>query len=168
MRRAETGFSVIGRLTMQWLDGAQIEQALEQTFNQILTTRMLGMPLLNPALAVRALGFGRVYRDWLGVLITPWCMNLLMLPTTDSDWRTQSPGNKFEQAFPYGSFEFTVAREAQLGTYAQCSLFSPMFQFADQTAAVTAGLSALQALLSHPAPRAVSRRDMLRGQFGGR
>lgn len=168
MRRAETRFSGAGRLSMQWLDGAQIEQALEQTFNQILTTRMLGMPLLNPALAVRALGFGLVNRDWLGVLITPWCMNLLMLPTTDSDWITQPPGNKFELAFPYGSFEFTVAREAQLGTYAQCSLFSPMFQFADQTAAVTAGLSALQALLSHPAPRAVSRRDMLRGQFGGR
>lgn len=167
MRRAETRLSGDGRLSMQWLDGAQIEQALEQTFNQILTTRMLGMPLLNPALAVRALGFGRVNRDWLGVLITPWCMNLLMLPTTDSDWITQPPGNKFEQAFPYGSFEFTVACEAQLGTYAQCSLFSPMFQFADQAAAVTAGLSALQALLSHPAPRAVSRRDMLRGQFGG-
>ncbi|MCQ8106171.1 [NiFe]-hydrogenase assembly chaperone HybE [Methylomonas sp. SURF-2] len=153
---------------MQWLDGAQIEQALEQTFKRILTTRMLGMPLLNPALSVRALGFGRVNQDWLGVLITPWCMNLLLLPTTDSAWTTQAPGGKFEQAFPYGSFEFTVAREAQLGTYAQCSLFSPMLHFADQAAAFTAGQSVLQALLSQPAPRAVSRRDMLRGQFGGR
>ncbi|MCQ8130367.1 [NiFe]-hydrogenase assembly chaperone HybE, partial [Methylomonas rivi] len=146
---------------MQWLDSEQIKSALEATFNEILATRMRGLPLLNPALAVRALSFGLVNRDWLGVLITPWCMNLLLLPTTDSAWITQPPGNKFEHAFPYGSFEFTMARETQLGSYAQCSLFSPMFQFENQTAAVTAGQSALQALLSHPAPRAVSRRDML-------
>ncbi|AMK76163.1 MULTISPECIES: [NiFe]-hydrogenase assembly chaperone HybE [Methylomonas] len=153
---------------MHWRDGEQIRQTLEAVFNDILTTRMRDMPLLNPALAVRALGFDRYNADWPGVLITPWFMNVLLFPGAESGWITQVPGSKFEQIFPYGSFEFTVADEAQLGRYAQCSLFSPMFQFADQAAALAAAESALQALLTGPAPSAISRRDLLRGNLGSR
>lgn len=165
MRRAQTRLFGAGRLSMQWQDGEQIRQTLDAVFNDILTTRMQDMPLLNPALAVRALGFNRYNADWVGVLITPWFMNLLLLPGKDSQWPAQAPGSKFEQAFPYGSFEFVVADEAQMGRYAQCSLFSPMFQFADQAAAVAAAESALQGLLATPAPRAISRRDLLRGNL---
>ncbi|TCV81338.1 [NiFe] hydrogenase assembly HybE family chaperone [Methylomonas methanica] len=168
MRRAEAGLFGAGRLTMHWRDGEQIRQTLEAVFNDILTTRMRDMPLLNPALAVRALGFDRYNADWPGVLITPWFMNVLLFPGAESGWITQVPGSKFEQIFPYGSFEFTVADEAQLGRYAQCSLFSPMFQFADQAAALAAAESALQALLTGPAPSAISRRDLLRGNLGSR
>ncbi|OAI08547.1 [NiFe]-hydrogenase assembly chaperone HybE [Methylomonas methanica] len=150
---------------MYWQDGEQIRQTLEAVFNNILTTRMRDMPVLNSALAVRALGFNRYNADWVGVLITPWFMNVLLLPGLDSQWPTQAPGTKFDQAFPYGSFEFVVADEGQLGRYAQCSLFSPMFQFADQAAAVAAAESALHALLAAPAPRAISRRDLLRGNL---
>jgi [NiFe] hydrogenase assembly HybE family chaperone len=91
---------------------------------------------------------------------------LLLLPEPVSTWQTQEPGSKFGQAFPYGVFEFTVANEAQLGVYALCSLFSPMFQFEDQAAAVAASKAALQGLLTSPAPRPVSRRDLLRGNLG--
>ena len=70
-------------------------------------------------------------------------MNLLLLPTADSDWTALTPGNKFAQTFPYGVFEFTVAHEQQLGIYAQCSLFSPMFQFQNQDDARHAALAAL-------------------------
>ncbi|WKJ89912.1 [NiFe]-hydrogenase assembly chaperone HybE [Methylomonas montana] len=150
---------------MAWQDGEQIRCVLEAVFNDILTTRMHDMPVLNPALVVRALGFNQYNADWVGVLITPWFMNVLLLPGVESNWISQSPGSKFEQPFPYGSFEFTVADEAQLGRYAQCSLFSPMFQFADQAVAVAAAESALQALLTGPTPRALSRRDLLRGNL---
>lgn len=168
MRRAETGFSGDGRLSMHWQNGEQIGRALEHTFNAILATRMHGMPVLNPVLRVQALDFVLADADWLGILITPWFMNLLLLPAADSQWITLPPGSKFERSFPYGSFEFTAAHESQLGPYAQCSLFSPMFEFADQAAAQTAGQSALQALLTNPAAPAISRRDLLRGSFGGR
>lgn len=165
MRRSETRFFGVGRLNMQWQDGEQIRQTLERVFNDILSQRMHDVPVVNHALAVRALGFNRYNADWAGVLITPWFMNVLLLPGPESTWITQPPGSKFEQAFPYGSFEFTVADEAQLGRYAQCSLFSPMFQFADQAVAEAAADSALQALLAVPAPRAISRRDLLRGNL---
>lgn len=151
---------------MAWLTGGQIECALEDYFNAILAGRMRDLPIINPKLKVQALGFVRLKQDWLGALITPWFMNLLLLPAgEDCDWQRLAPGSAFERPFPFGSFEFAVVDEAQLGRYAVCSLFSPMFQFADHADAVTAAQAALQALLTIPEPRALSRRALLRGHL---
>lgn len=151
---------------MLWQDSEEICKTLEVAFSTILQTRMRDVAVVNPALSVQALGFDRYRQDWLGVLITPWFMNLLLLPGEHSSWSGQARGSKFSQVFPYGEFEFVMAEEEQLGPYAQCSLFSPMFQFAEQPAAVTAAQSALQGLLTEPAPRTVSRRDLLRVRLG--
>ena len=151
---------------MLWQDSKQIRQALEAVFNTVLGTRMRGIPVINAELSVQAVGFSRFNEDWLGVLLTPWFMNLLLLPGPDSTWRELSPGTKFESRFPYGVFEFTLADEAQLGPYAMCSLFSPMFQFENQAAALATAQAALQGLLTGNARRGVSRRDILRGAIG--
>jgi [NiFe] hydrogenase assembly HybE family chaperone len=151
---------------MIWQNNEQIRHTLETTFNEILDTRMRDLPMVNPVLSVQAVGFNRFNEDWLGVLITPWFMNLLLLPGPDSTWREQQSGTKIEKRFPYGAFEFTLGSEAQLGSYALCSLFSPMFQFENQAAALTAAQAALQGLLADAAPRTVSRRDLLRGAIG--
>jgi [NiFe] hydrogenase assembly HybE family chaperone len=144
----------------------QISHALETTFNEILDKRMRDLPVVNASLSVQAVGFNRFGEDWLGVLITPWFMNLMLLPGPNSHWRTQQPGTKIEKHFPYGVFEFTLGSEPQMGIYALCSLFSPMFQFENQVAALAAAQSALQGLLAEAAPRNVSRRDLLRGAIG--
>ncbi|MGZ8175215.1 MULTISPECIES: [NiFe]-hydrogenase assembly chaperone HybE [Methylobacter] len=144
----------------------QISHALETTFNEILDKRMRDLPVVNASLSVQAVGFNRFGEDCLGILITPWFMNLMLLPGPDSHWRTQQPGTKIEKHFPYGAFEFTLGNEPQMGIYALCSLFSPMFQFENQAAALAAAQSALQGLLAEAAPRAVSRRDLLRGAIG--
>lgn len=141
---------------MQWLDGEQIQIALEKCFNQILIAGMRDMPVINPALKVQAVDFCKVDEDWLGVLITPWFMNLLLLPGTGNEWPVRLSGNKFERYFPFGSFEFTMAHEKQLGPYALCSLFSPMFEFAEQADALIAAQAALQGLLARSAPRVMS------------
>jgi len=151
---------------MQWRDSAQIERTLEDAFNTILLERMRNTPLLNPALSVQAIGFGRVEDDWIGVLITPWFMNLVLLPSATGGWCRLPAGTQFKQEFPFGGFMFTVANEARLGVYAQCSLFSPMFQFQDQAAAVAAAQSALNALLTPPSAPALSRRDLFRLRIG--
>lgn len=148
---------------MIWRNGEHISEALEKTFNGILSNRMLDFPMLNPAISVQAVGFRRQNEDWLGVLITPWFMNLLLLPGQSSEWQKSIPGTKFEQVFPYGHFEFTIAWEEQLGVYALCSLFSPMFEFANQADARAAAQAALQGLLAVQAPRTLSRRNLLRG-----
>jgi [NiFe] hydrogenase assembly HybE family chaperone len=54
--------------------------------------------------------------------------------------------------FPGGVFEFIGAREPTLGEYQACSLFSPMFEFADQREARATARAALDALFD-PASR---------------
>jgi [NiFe] hydrogenase assembly HybE family chaperone len=105
-----------------------------------------GLPFLNPALRVEAVGFRRRDGRWLGVLITPWFMNLMLLPDVPASWHHVRYGDTVSYPFPSGVFEFISAREADLGDYQICSLFSPMFDFADQDGARATALAVLTAL----------------------
>ncbi len=126
--------------------------ALEAAFRTTLQERMQDMPMVNPALAVEAVGF-RPWRDhWLGILITPWFMNLVLMPRVSAKWPAIAAGASRHYAFPAGVFEFIGAREAALGDYQACSLFSPMFDFANPQGAHDTALAALDALFD-PASR---------------
>lgn len=143
-------------------------QALLALYREIAATRMHGLPLLNPVLQVQAIGFELVQpppsspadtRDTtsvgpgaagadvqaaIGILITPWFMNLVWLPLQRLDAAAQV-GHKTTRHVGRECFEFITADENGLGSYAACSLFSPMFEFASQAAA----LATAQAVLAH-------------------
>lgn len=140
-----------------------ITPILETCFKQIQTQRMADMPILNPKLHVQAVDFRLYQGAWLGILITPWFMNLLY-------WRDDElkAGEKITHLFPAGNFEFVVGYENDLGFYQTCSLYSPMFDFEEQTVAVQTAQAALNALLEIPEPPKISRRDLLRGRFSNR
>lgn len=121
-------------------------ECLERAFRSIHDERMLGLPLLNPALAVEAVGFGPWESHWLGVLITPWFMNLVLMPREPEGWRAAASGDAVTYAFPAGAFEFIAGRDDAVGDYQACSLFSPMFEFQDQDSARLTATAALQAL----------------------
>jgi [NiFe] hydrogenase assembly HybE family chaperone len=53
---------------------------IEQTFERIHSERMADLPFLNPRISVAAVGFARQGDDWRGVLVTPWGIQLLLLP----------------------------------------------------------------------------------------
>jgi len=109
---------------------------LEQLYNDIQADRMDGIPILNGELKVQAVGFREWHEYVIGVLVTPWFMNLMLLPTAETDWSDLNVGNKRSYAFEAGSFEFIMGWEEELGKYMSCSMFSPMFDFANQDAAV--------------------------------
>lgn len=112
---------------------------LESAFRSIHEGRMRGLPLANEALAVEAVGFAPWDAHWLGVLVTPWCMNLVLLPREAAAWQSAPAGAKLAYRFPAGMYEFVSGREDAIGEYQACSLFSPMFEFADHaTARLTA------------------------------
>ena len=144
---------------------------LEEAFRRIERERMQGMSLLNPALHVEAVGFEARGDSWLGVLITPWFVNLVMLPREESQWTELRPTATTVESFPLGEFEFLVGRDETLGTYKSCTLFSPALEFVDQDSARSAALAALDALhatpkpAEPPAPEPISRRAFLRGDF---
>ena len=151
-------------------------QKMAATFAAIERERMADVPILNPAIDVEAVGF----REWqdaaLGVLITPWFMNLVLLPLArDGDdarpLGDSEIGDSESVALPCGEIDFLHGYEEGIGAYRMCSLFSPMFDFDDHAAAVATAEAVLDGVLSSaeeaepkPVPAArLSRRELLRG-----
>ncbi len=127
---------------------------LEDIFQRIAATRMAGVAILNHALSVEAVGFRRWDNEWVGVLITPWFMSLICLPSPASTWHGLGSGSKRERELPSGTYEFLTAHEEELGPYLTSSLFSPMFEFSgmDQAREVAAAVLAEVFTPAPPAP----------------
>jgi [NiFe] hydrogenase assembly HybE family chaperone len=166
-----------------------ISQQLETVFRHIQQERMQDVPVCNPALQVQAVGFREWEDYYLGVMLTPWFMNLMLLPASPDVFANMKEGSKQMHRFPSGTYEFITGKEADLGDYQVCSLFSPMQEFADQETAVQTANRVLDALMevcnkdtlsmsgegetdtneTQPAKKAqaldtpISRRDFLRG-----
>lgn len=128
---------------------------LQAVFADIAASRMAGLPICNPALQVEALGFKRAEDGhWVGVMITPWAINLLRLPGQSAGWPEFGSWGKCDWRFASGDYEFMAAEEARLGGYHLCSLFSPASEFASHEQARLTALAIAAAL--HEAPIAAS------------
>ncbi len=122
--------------------------AVEEAFFRIQREQMADVPILNPALSVEAVGFQRWQGHWLGVVVTPWCMSLLLMPGSSENWVSTGDNKRRFVRFPAGDFAFLGSAETELGEYQSCPLFSPMGQFASQAEATMTGRASLIALLS--------------------
>ena len=155
---------------------------LETMYQRIWATSMRDLPFINPALSVEAVGFRRwqsltaspladdnslqasggparwsrpsAQGDWVGALVTPWFISLLVLPGGGNLWSDRPPGARCHIDFPIGPLEFIADHDgsAEIPAYQYCPLFAPPRQFASQTAARAAALAALAALFSNPSP----------------
>jgi len=115
--------------------------SLVQSF-RLVATRMRGLAFVNPALDVEAIAFAPWEGRWLGVLVTPWFMNLILAPNDAAAWTHVAPGHKRVYHFPAGAYDFIGACDDVAGEYQMCSLFSPLLHFDDQeTARLVAGLA---------------------------
>ena len=126
-------------------DAAAITLTIETCFQTIRDTRMDGVPILNEALQVRLLGLRPWQEHHLATLLTPWFMNLILIPFEAGE-EPVATGVKRSFRFPSGSFEFIRGEEPEIGPYWMCSLFSPVFEFADQETAEACALAALDVL----------------------
>lgn len=124
--------------------------AIEQAFFRIEREHMADVPILNPALSVEAIDFQRWQGHWLGIVVTPWCMSMLLLPGSADHWVSTGHNKRRFVTFPAGDFAFLGSAEAGLGEYQSCSLFSPMGKFSTQSEASTTARACLIALLTPP------------------
>jgi [NiFe] hydrogenase assembly HybE family chaperone len=157
---------------------------VQAAFERVHRDRMTGLPFVNDALRVEVVGLRRWRGLWLGVLVTPWFMNLLLLPGDGAatggevavQWPRLAAGEYAQLTFPAGEMSFLGGREGEAGEFLSCSLFSPMFEFADHDTARATAEACLLALLDpdaaaakaaaeSPAPAPVSKRDFLRGRW---
>jgi [NiFe] hydrogenase assembly HybE family chaperone len=130
----------------------QIAQQLEASFRQVQEERMQGIPLLNPHLEVQAIGFQVGEQGILGALITPWFLNLVLLPPGDAPLQGLPIGQRREVELPARRVPFRINHLDGIGPCLTHSLFSPVHCFHDQAAAVAAATAALAELATAAEP----------------
>jgi len=149
--------------------------ALVAHFRYISDERMRGLPIVNPRLDVEAVGFREFDEHQLGILITPWFMNLVLLPAND-DWSELKQGDKVEVSLPSEDFEFTVCCDDALpDRYLSAILFRTVMDFTDQSMARDVAREIAERIFvpkdekanAGPPPRPVSRRALLSGEGFG-
>jgi [NiFe] hydrogenase assembly HybE family chaperone len=131
---------------------------LESMFLEIWTTSMRDLPFVNAALSVEAVGFRRwnssrasvldpqpraastsevgcALGDWVGAVITPWFINLFVLPGGGNLWSDRRSGEHCQINFPIGPLEFIAdySPSAVIPSYQYCPLFAPPSQIASQS-----------------------------------
>lgn len=168
-----------------------VVQKLETVFGDIAATRMAGLPICNDALRVQAVGLREWQGHWLGVLVTPWTISLILMQGDEVPLQTLGADEKMSWEFPSGEYEFMGLNEAALGACQMCSLISPVADIGCHEDAVNIAGLVMEALFvkndsdtnhgtdpkltaetarlqSEPtSAESVSRRDFLRGNFFG-
>jgi [NiFe] hydrogenase assembly HybE family chaperone len=119
--------------------------ALEDYYRKVYDERMRGLAVVNPGLEVEAVGFRRLDEHELGALITPWFINLFLLPGSER-WDEHAQGSTCTIDLPGGSVDFTIAHDEELGTTLSAALFSTVADFPDQALAREAAAETLRLL----------------------
>lgn len=146
------------------------ETDLVSRFRAISHGKMRGLPICNARLEVEAVGFTALDKHRLGVLITPWFMNLILLPGDDT-WSMMADGSTDSLSLPAETCEFTVCQDDELGTYLSAVLFRTVVDFPDQGTAVAVAENVLGQLFRESdkaahtvrSGRGISRRKLLSG-----
>ncbi len=105
---------------------------LEAHFERIFQDNMQGLPIVNDALRVEAVGFEDWRGHWLGVLITPWFLNLMVVPGASQDWPQVKEGERLRFAFESGTYLFNAMDLDGFGQVLSCSLASPVREYGSQ------------------------------------
>lgn len=146
-------------------------ERLALAYREIGDRAMRDLPIYNDTLGVEAVGF-RPYNGMIvGIVVTPWFMNVV-LPAGEIARGASVPSLRLR--FPAGDIDFAISEVEPVGRVASCSLFSPMFGFADMTSARATAEAALAELMlpadseesvrrRAPATSAIDRRNFLRG-----
>jgi len=128
--------------------GERIHQLVKR-FAHIGETAMRDLPIYNHALQVDAIGFKPMAAGWLGVLITPWFINVMLLPKQKQE-ATIPLGEKVTHKLISGEHEFTVGEDDELGRYDFLTLASPTLKYKSHQAARDVAHKALAKLLTLP------------------
>jgi [NiFe] hydrogenase assembly HybE family chaperone len=127
--------------------------------------RMASLPIFNPTLEFQTTAFRRSGEWRVGVVTTPWFMNVVAVP--DRPELVPTPGATIVLQLPGEAIEATAGELAGFGCYAAASLFSPMDDFVDPETTAAVAAAALEALFRAQTPAEtpkIERRQVLFGR----
>ena len=117
-------------------------------FDQIGHERIEGLPIYNSELNVEAIDFQVCPDGLLGVLITPWFINLILIPAEQTRWQAYELGTKHTCDTGNGEQEFVLGEDEGVGWYLFKTVISPTHCLKNQAAAQTTARQALHDLLT--------------------
>ena len=146
-------------------------ERLVDYFQAVFEERFRDLPIINPALRVEAVGFRGLAEHEFGALITPWFINLVLLPGTER-WADRPQGDICTVELPGGKVDFTVSHDEVMGTMLSAAMFGTVTEFPDQAVAREVARETLRLLFSkehadEDAERSgITRRQLLRNLGG--
>lgn len=120
---------------------------LRETFEALRRTEADELPPSNPALCVDVVGWRQWSGEWLGIVVTPWSMLLLILPGGGGRFRPLTGEERQCWALPSGDYEFSGGIDERLGAYQRCALFTSMDSFDTQAAALEVARTVMDNLM---------------------
>lgn len=142
---------------------------IERVFQQIAEKSMVGQPFYRPQLPVKACAFQLFEGQWFGALLTPWMLQLMLLPGPGQRWEYRRADERVALSFPQGDIMFRPGEIAPDLYYLSCSLMSPIDPAlsAEQTVALAENSVrlALSLPVRHDSGINTSRRALLRGSL---
>lgn len=115
---------------------AQAELLWVEALKKVAATSMAGLPICNEALEVATVGFVNWHGYRIGVMITPWAINLMLVSGAELP-KALVADEKETHAFPSGNYEFMGFHKEGLPSAQICSLVSPAHEFAHQEEALS-------------------------------
>lgn len=141
-------------------------QLIESVFSDIHKTQMQDLPFVNGKLSVKALDFALFEGDWLGMLLTPWTLSIMLIPGPSRHWQPRTVGDKIGLSLPSGNYNFTYGHHEELGCYLSSSVMSPVQNMTDQDSAVQLAKDLRQLLTAIPTKEVHVRNESRRALFG--
>jgi [NiFe] hydrogenase assembly HybE family chaperone len=128
-------------------------------YRRVWETTMRDMDFVNRALEVDIVGFRRHRGDWVGAVITPWFVNLYVLPGGGELWQDLGSGERVKLPFPVGELDFIADYDpsAEIPAALYCPLLAPVTALKSQAEAVQMALDALETLFTPVVAAAVEQ-----------
>ena len=92
--------------------------------------------------------------QWVGSVLTPWMISVVILPGPQQTWEPRELGDKITVQLPYKALTFTVSGIETVPQYLSCSLHSPLNPNLTNEQAIQLTQDCLRMILSMPAKQA--------------
>jgi [NiFe] hydrogenase assembly HybE family chaperone len=112
----------------RWAAAVAIGADLARRYGEIAERSMRDLPVYNPALRVEVVGFHDDGARVVGIVVTPWFMNVVVATSPLGPAPVALPmGATVTHELPSGAYDFVVGDFGDFGRLDSLSLFSPMF-----------------------------------------